>query len=195
MSDVVSWNINRMFGPMFIGIYAWYLIDYLKKHPITPKMQRVINIGAVCSFAGYLYWRFLWTEATFIEGDAMWCLVCFFTLLNKDFLTQALNRFFDKIPSISKHFASVGAGIMFLHYVIMNALMFMDIHGMIPWYTNGYGAVKLWTYLLITLAGGFLFIPIDKYFCKPITKWMGDLFGCRTPVVIEENAPREALSV
>ncbi|MFQ7158841.1 MAG: hypothetical protein ACLRPX_04130 [Ruthenibacterium sp.] len=195
MNDVVSWNINRMFGPMFIGVYAWYLIDYLKNHPISPKVQKAINIGAVCSFIGYGIWRTVWTDATFIEGDTMWCLVCFFTILNQDAFTKALNRFFNKISFISKHFASVGAGVMFLHYVILNTLMFLDVKGMIPWFTEAYGGVKFTVYVLIVLASGILFIPIDKYICKPASKWLANLLGSRKPVVIEENAPKEILNV
>lgn len=192
MSDPVVWNINRMFGPMFIGIYAWYLIDYLHHHSITKNVQRAINIGAVLSFAGYIYWRTMWTTATFVEADTMWCLVCFFTLLNMDFFTKGINKFLGKISFVSKHFASVGMGVFSFHYLIMNTIRYMEVKNMIPWFTEAYGGVKFTIYVSVLLLSGIFFVPIDIYVVRPFAKWLAKLFGCNKPIVIDENTPAKS---
>lgn len=191
-SGNVHWDFFRLFGPAFIGIYAWYLVDYLKKAGISEKMRKVLNVGHAITLIVLLVWMFFWEEVSLYQSDTIAIFTALFAIINGDAIAQGLNKFFNKTEVISKHFQQVGLGAFLCHSIVLIAFKFYDLSGSIPWYTNMNLMQKYGVILLVCGVCSIILFPlIDKYICQRMTRFLVELTGCRKPVIIDEPEKAE----
>lgn len=188
-NDVQQWNFWRLLGPLFIGIYGWYLIDTIKRKGVDAKLKKTLTILHGLSLCAYLFWTLVWGKATLLQGDLIVCCLAFFAILNEDGIAHAANKVFNKISFISKHFATYSLGFFITHGTVRDVLAYYDGKGLIPWFSDASNLNKFLMFMGICAAVGFVIFPANWLIINPLRKFLTNLTGCRKPVVFDDEVP------
>ena len=182
----INYDFVRLMGPASLGIWGWYMADYLKKSVTTKKHQRNITLVAVLCYA-VLGWWFFTADGGMITTDIVGAILFTIVMCEKDYITIAINKALGKLP-FSKHLGTVAMSIFLHHFplVIMYGEMKKYLGG--PDWLMSLGRDQLALYgIILLLLMSVVYIFIDKYFIKRLTRWMLKITHANDPVFTEEE--------
>lgn len=176
----------RMVGPMALGIWGWYITDYLKKMEKTKKTKIIFTILSVTSFALFIYWivTAFWG---YLGPEIPMMILISIAFSESDYFTVGINRFLSKFR-ISKHFAGI-ALCAYLHHspIIQGISCYMQKYPDGNIFQNFSNAQFLF---LVLGACVVLYIPfyfIDKKLLKRLGAFVLKITKAKEPVVIPAN--------
>ena len=182
----INYDFIRLMGPASLGIWGWYMADYLKKAVTTKKHQRNITLVAVLCYA-VLGWWIVTGDGGMITTDIVGGTLFTIVMVEKDYITIAVNKFLNKLP-FSKHISTIAMSIFLHHYplVIMYGEMKQFLGG--PDWLMSLSRDQLTIYGLILLfLLGVVYIFIDKYFVQRLSRWVSRITHAQDPVFTEEE--------
>lgn len=177
----------RFLGPAALGIYGWYIVDYLKKKEFSKKGLNIMGVLAVISLGILIHST--WTaKGGMAVTDMSWAIFLIFVLLMKDPFTVGLNKVCKHIP-LAKHVGTAALCMYLLHYPICGIFGYMVSN---PIYSDFVAAVKSFSHneRVLILCGFLLLCAVpfhflDKYCFKKMSAGIIKFCKADEPVVIE----------
>ena len=176
-------------GPMTLGIWGWYITDWLKKVEITKKGKIGLTVfsvvmlfsGLFCIKTGY---------CGMCGTDFVFAFVFVLALAQRDYLSIGLNNLLNKISGVMKYAGTASLALFLIHFTIQSVIVVMSRVG--GPYEGIIAALRtiepdmLVIYEIVVLL--ILTVPfyfIEKYWLKPLSAWVIRITKATEPVVIE----------
>lgn len=180
----------RLGGPVALGIFGWYFVDWIKKQEFSKKGQILYNIFAGLSLVIFLY-VFKVGVGGFQIYDIAMALFAIFVLAGKDVITTSINKVCLKIPG-KKFWGMASVGMYVLHYPVLESISYSvanpDAFPVIASFFQNFKTIDQWALFCLVLMI-VLMIPyyfVDKYIIRKLTAWVVKLSKCNEPVVVNE---------
>ena len=165
----------RLWGPLALGIWGWYLANAIKNANLTKGQEKAIGISWLIVLAYALITSWTGYMGGMIHQDIVWMYVALVAIIQKDPVTRGLNSFLQKLH-ISKLFADFSAGLYLVHLPICAAFEFTLV-GIFGWQNASY------VYIGLCFLGAVLFMILNKLVLKPLYGKLAKVLHARDAVV------------
>lgn len=165
---------TRLWGPAIAGMWAWYGIDVIKRIDLSKKARNIMGWCAMLATVSFIYFNIVGNYGGMLNNDLHFIIVAIFTLINKDWFTQGVNKVLSKIPFIGE-IQNFGLGIFFAHWSLIMILMrlYLPTHDL---------KSNTIVFVVACLACGVVWVIINKLVVAPLQKKLTKLFRLNTPI-------------
>lgn len=176
----------RLLTPMMLGIWGYYLAEYLKKAKLSDKARNVITGIGVFGVAWFIF--MMVCGSGYIMMDYANFIILTVLLSGQGKISPVLNKFLAKVPGI-KNFAYIGLGLYALHTPLLCIFKFRLVNDVLK-DTDEMVVFAIFMAVLVALYIPFYFI--DKYVLRKITKGLIGFFKANEPPVFDDVKPAVA---
>lgn len=170
----------RLLVPMMLGIWGYYLAEYLKNAQLSNKARNIITgIGVF----GVIWFVFMMIYGGgYIMMDYANFIILTVLLSGQGKISPVLNKFLAKVPGI-KNFAYIGLGFYVLHMPLICIFRFRVLDDV---FMAKDQMVVFGIFMAALVAIYIPFYFIDKYVLRKISKGLMKFFKANEPPVFDE---------
>ena len=177
-------------GMLFLGVWGWYITDWLKKQEFSHKGKIGLSVLLVF-FVGLLVYNFVFYYAGMNYTDMVATFVFIIVLAEKDYITVGLNKFLNKLPFM-KYASTLSLGLYCTHFPVMCVFRVMkDIGGEFTAVNDWFFGHNVDQITLIIIGLTFVacipFFVYDKFVAKKFIAWFQKATKVNEPVIINEE--------
>lgn len=184
----------RLCGPMVLGVWGWYIIDWLKRQEFSKSGRIATSIVAAVSI--FLYGFGVHTaRGGMLLLDTSMAVFCVCTMAMKDGFTIGLNKACSYFPFVN-HASTIAMGLYVMHWPIFNfvewAIAQPEYVGLKTFLLSFNVNVVALMFLALVL---LLCIPyhfVDKYCLQKLSKLVLKVTKATEPIVLDEPAAAPA---
>ena len=176
ITTLLPQDFVRLWGPLALGIWGWYIANAIKKASLSKKQEAAIGVSWVIVLAYLLITSWTGYLGGMLNQDILWMYVAMIVIIQKDPVTRGLNKVMHKFP-LSKFFADFSGGLYLVHVPIL-----LNFEGK---FVEAFGWQKAsWFYELMCICGAVIFIICNKFILKPLYGKLSKLLHARDKVEV-----------
>lgn len=178
ITTFIPMDVVRLWGPLCLGIWGWYLGNAIKNAVMTKKQETLLGISWLVVFIYVIITTWTGYLGGMMNQDIAWGYVAMIALVNRDPITRGINNALQKFKP-AKLFGDISAGL----YVVHNPVL-MTFSGICM---TAFGLTKGgFVYLLIVVAFAVVFMVCNKFILKPVYGKLGKILHARDKVEVPE---------
>ena len=178
ITNFLPMDVVRLWGPLSLGIWGWYLGNALKNAKMTSKQENALGIAWLVVLLYCLITAWTGFFGGMLNQDILWMFVALVAIVNRDPVTRGINVALHKFP-LSKYFADLSSGL----YVVHNPIL-MSFSAAFIALAGGNLTKGGVFYEIVVVCSALLFIPVYRMLVKPLYGKLANLLNARGPVTV-----------
>ncbi|MCR5299580.1 MAG: acyltransferase [Erysipelotrichaceae bacterium] len=174
ITDFLPQDYVRLWGPLALGIWGWYIVDAIKKADLSEGACKALGVAWLVALAYALVTSWTGYFGGMLHQDVVWMFIAMIVIAQRDPVTRGLNAVMHKFP-LAKYFGDFSGGMYLVHQPILFFIEFA--------FAEKFGwTAASWMYEGLCCCGAILFIIVNNLLLKPMYGKLSKVLHARDKV-------------